>query len=82
MFEEISTEIPDGDVKKMRVKDARPEYAVLVKEMQRIQDVGELHEWGAAMKDVINSFPGMWPKHFKGEYAKHKASISNVLMAG
>ena len=82
VFEEISTEIPASDQKKMKVKDARPEYAVLVKEMQRIQDAQELREWGEARADVINSLPGTWPQSFRGEYAKHKASISNILMAG
>jgi hypothetical protein len=82
VFKEISTDIPAGDQKKMKVKDARPEYAVLVKEMQRIQDPAELFEWGQAKADFINSLPGSWPQSFRGEYAQHKASISNILMAG
>jgi hypothetical protein len=73
---EISADIPDVPATKMKVKDARPEYSVLLKEMHRIQDAEELKEWGAAQAEVINSLPGEWPKHFRGEYTKHKQEIS------
>jgi hypothetical protein len=62
---------------KMKVKDARSAYPVLIKEMQRIQDPEELYEWGQAKADEIHALPGEWPMHFKGEYAKHKKSITN-----
>ncbi len=78
IFEEISGDIaPDPTRPRMLVKKARPEFGVLVKEMQRIQDVAELKEWGAAKRDDINSLPGKWPDHFRGEYAKHQKSIIN-----
>jgi hypothetical protein len=74
-----TSDIPEshGHVPKMKVKDARPEYAALVKEMQRYQDPAELREWATARADVINSLPGQWPEMFKGEYLKHKQSLSN-----
>lgn len=73
----VSADIPDVPASKMRVKDARPQFAALVKEMQRIQDPSELAEWGAAQAETINSFPGEWPQMFRGEYTKHKQSIMN-----
>ncbi len=74
---EVSDDIPDVDVKKMRVVDARPTYAALLKEMQRIQDPAELYEWGQAKAAEIHALSGQWPVHFKGEYTKHKQSITN-----
>ncbi len=83
VYEEISTDIPTVDVKKMRVVDSRPAYAALVKEMQRIQDPGELYEWGQSKAEEIHALSGQWPTHFKGEYTKHKASITqDTRMAG
>ncbi len=82
VFDEISADIPAVDVPKMKVKDARPEYAVLVKEMQRIQDPQELYEWGLEKKEAISALPGQWPTMFRGEYTKHKASITDTRMAG
>lgn len=80
--EEFSADIPDVPASKMKVKDARPAYAVLIKEMQRIQDVAELREWAQAKAEEINAMPGDWPNHFRGEYRKHQLAISNTLMAG
>lgn len=74
---EVSADIPDVPAGKMKVKDARPQFAALVKEMQRIQDPNELAEWGAAQAETINSFPGEWPQMFRGEYTKHKATLTN-----
>lgn len=81
-YDEVSADIPDVPATKMKVKDARPQFEQLVKEMRRIQDPTELREWGEAQAEVINSFPGEWPTMFRGEYTKHKQSISNVIMAG
>jgi hypothetical protein len=76
-------DIPASDVPKMKVKDARPEYAALVKEMQRYQDAAELKEWAGEMATKINSMPGQWPEMFRGEYIKHQRSITpNNMMAG
>jgi hypothetical protein len=77
IHDEFSADIPDVPATKMKVKDARPEFAVLIKEMERIQDAGELREWGEACAERINSLPGEWPQIFRGEYTKHKKSISN-----
>lgn len=74
---EVSADIPDVPAGKMKVKDARPQFSALVKEMQRIQDPSELAEWGAAQAEIINSFPGEWPQMFRGEYTKHKATLTN-----
>jgi hypothetical protein len=82
---EISHDIPvaDGPVQKMKVKDARLEYPVLLKEMQRCQDPDDLREWAVHRKADIQSLPGQWPEMFRIEYTKHKNSLSpNVLMAG
>jgi hypothetical protein len=82
---EISHDIPvaDGPVQKMKVKDARLEYPVLLKEMQRCQDPDDLREWAVHRKADIQSLPGQWPELFRIEYTKHKNSLSpNVLMAG
>jgi len=75
--DEISADIPDVPATKMKVKDARPEFKALVAEMGRIQDPQELYEWALAKSETINSFPGEWPQMFRGEYTKHKQSISN-----
>lgn len=72
----VSDDIPDVPAKKMLVKDARPQFAALVKEMQRIQDPIELREWGQAQAETINAFPGEWPQMFRGEYTKHLQSIT------
>lgn len=77
LHDEISADIPDVPAKKMLVKDARPQFAALVKEMQRIQDPNELREWGVAQAETINSFPGEWPQMFRGEYTKHLQSITS-----
>ncbi len=83
VYDEISDDIPTVDVKKMRVVDSRPAYAALVKEMQRIQDPAELYEWGQSKAEEIHALSGQWPLHFKGEYTKHKASITqDTRMAG
>jgi hypothetical protein len=81
-YDHVSADIPDVPATKMKVKDARPQFDALVKEMRRIQDPSELKEWGAAQAEIINSFPGEWPTMFRGEYTKHKAAISNTIMAG
>jgi hypothetical protein len=81
-YDHVSADIPDVPATKMKVKDARPQFDALVKEMRRIQDPTELREWGEAQAGVINSFPGEWPTMFRGEYTKHKAAISNTMMAG
>lgn len=81
-YDEVSADIPNVPASKMKVKDARPQFEALVKEMRRIQDPTELREWGEAQAEVINSFPGEWPTMFRGEYTKHKNAISNTIMAG
>jgi hypothetical protein len=77
----VSADIPDVPTGKMLVKNARPQFAALVKEMQRIQDPEELAEWGAAQAETINSFPGEWPQMFRGEYTKHKQSLTTQQAA-
>jgi hypothetical protein len=77
IHDEISNDIPTVNVPKMLVKHSRPEYAALVKEMQRIQDPQELYDWGQAKAAEIHALSGEWPQHFKGEYTKHKQSITN-----
>jgi hypothetical protein len=77
VYDEISDDIPTVDAPKMLVKNSRPAYAALVKEMQRIQDPQELFEWGQAKAEEIHALSGEWPVHFKGEYTKHKQSITN-----
>jgi len=78
IHDEISDDIkPGAPQTKIKVKTARAVYPELIKEMQRIQDPQELYEWGQAMADEIHALPGEWPQHFKGEYAKHKQSITN-----
>lgn len=77
IYEEISDDIKTVDVPKMLVKDSRPAYAALLKEMQRIQDPQELYEWGQAKADEIHALSGTWPVNFKGEYTRHKQSITN-----
>jgi hypothetical protein len=75
-YEEISDDIPEERVsKKMLVKDARPEFEALLKEMRRIQDPDELREWGEAKASTINAMPGNWPTMFRGEYTQHKKSL-------
>jgi len=76
LYDDISNDIPVSDQPKMKVKDARPEFGELVKEMQRIQDPHELFEWGQERAHIINSLPGQWPEMFRGEYAKHKKSLT------
>jgi hypothetical protein len=78
IFDEIDhTDIPTFETTKMKVKDARLSYPELVKEMQRYQDPAELREWGEERAKDINSLPGKWPEMLRGEYEKHKKSISN-----
>jgi len=77
IHEEFTNDIPDAQVSKIKVKDARPLYEAMVKEMCRITDPAELREWGEAKALEINSMPGEWPKHFRGEYAKHQKLIMN-----
>lgn len=68
-------EIPSIDSPKIKVKDARPLYESMVKEMRRITSVVELGEWGKAKALEINSMPGDWPAHFRAAYSDHKKSL-------
>lgn len=61
----------------LKVKDARPAYSELLKEMQRYQDPVELKEWAEERAADIQSLPGKWPDAFRIEYTKHKQSITN-----
>lgn len=70
-------DIPTIDAPKMKVKDARPAYEAMVKEMRRITDVAELGEWGKARAAEIGAMPGDWPAHFRAAYADHKKSLTN-----
>lgn len=79
--EEFTADIPDVPATKLKVKNARQEYPVLLKEMHRIQDVTELREWAQAKAEEINALPGDWPNHFRGEYRKHQQSITNGAAA-
>ena len=75
--DEFSDEIPNTEpASKMKVKDARPLYEVMVKEMRRIQDIDELSEWGKAKALEINAMPGDWPAHFRAAYADHKKALN------
>lgn len=69
------SDIPTVDATKMKVKDARPAYEAMVKEMRRITSLVELGEWGKAKAVEINSMPGEWPLHFRAAYADHKKSL-------
>lgn len=75
--DEFTDEIPSIETQRMKVKDARPLYDVMVKEMRRITDIAELNEWGKARALEINAMPGDWPAHFRAAYADHKKSITN-----
>lgn len=66
----------------LKVKDARPAYSELLKEMQRYQDPEELKEWAEGRASDIRSLPGKWPGLFRIEYTKHKDSITDTRMAG
>jgi hypothetical protein len=68
-------DIPTVDSPKMKVKDARPAYEAMVKEMRRIDSVVELGEWGQAKAPEINAMPGDWPAHFRAAYVDHKKSL-------
>jgi hypothetical protein len=71
------SDIPTVDATKMKVKDARPAYEAMVKEMRRITDMVELGEWGKAKAQEINSMPGEWPLHFRAAFKDHKNSLMN-----
>lgn len=79
--EEFSNDIPEVPATKMKVKDARPLYDVMVKEMRRITDTTELREWGEAKAEEINALPGDWPQHFRASYRDHQKSIMNGATA-
>ena len=77
--EDFMTDIPATETPaKMKVKDARPAYEAMVKEMRRITDAAELSEWGAAKALEINALPGDWPQHFRAAYADHRKSLNGV----
>jgi hypothetical protein len=79
--EEFTSDIPDVPATKMKVKDARPLYDVMVKEMRRVTDPTELREWGEARAGEINALPGDWPQHFRAAYRDHQKSIMNGATA-
>lgn len=81
IFEETTTDIPVVPVARMKVKDARQEYDVMLKEMRRIDNEDDLKEWGEARAETINSFPPEWIKMFRGEYANHKKSLNQPAEA-
>lgn len=71
-------DIPTVAAPKMKVKDARPMYGVMVKEMRRITDPEELQEWGKAKALEINAMPGDWLQHFRAAFADHKKSLNGA----
>jgi hypothetical protein len=59
----------------MLVKDARPVYDKLLKELHSASTLDELAQWLFKNGDAAKKMPGDWHKHLQGEYAAQKIAL-------
>lgn len=66
---------------KMRVKDARPEYAALESEMNECASLVKLERWAKMSADTIAALPAEWQKILRGKYADKLKSLREEIAA-
>lgn len=66
---------------KLRVKDARPEYASLQSEMDECSSIVKLERWGKMSADSIAALPPEWQKILRGKYAEKLKQLREEIAA-
>jgi hypothetical protein len=66
---------------KMKVKDARPEFAALVAEMEECTSTVKLERWGKLAADTIAALSPEWQKIMRGKYADKLKSLREEVAA-
>jgi hypothetical protein len=66
--------IPLGDerIERMKVADARPDYAAAQQEMFKIKDIDALMKWGKASANRVASWSTNWQEMFRKQFAEHR----------
>jgi len=72
---------PSADsVKKLTVKDQRPIFDALQKEIHATGSIQELQAWAAENKDRLGSLKPDWQEFLRGVYAEHITALRNLAM--
>lgn len=67
---------PDPDaVKKLTVKDQRPVFEALQKEIHATGSVAEIQAWAKANKNRLGELKPDWQEFLRGVYAEHLAAL-------
>jgi hypothetical protein len=75
IWDDLTVDIPWLEVSPMLVKDTKPEYAQLIKEMIRNQSVESLKEWRAAVHEQVSAYAKHWRDFFTGAYNQYKKEL-------
>lgn len=68
-------------VAKMKVKDARPEFAALVAEMEECTSTVKLERWAKSAADTIAALSPEWQKILRGKYAERLGELRKEIAA-
>lgn len=66
---------------KMKVKDARPEFAALVAEMEECTSTVKLERWAKSAADTIAALSPEWQKILRGKYADRLKELREEVAA-
>jgi hypothetical protein len=70
---------PDpSSIKKLTVKDQRPIFEALQKEIHSTGSIDELTAWAATNKDRLGSLKPDWQEFLRGVYAEHLKAIRQL----
>jgi hypothetical protein len=75
---EVVDNIPQPDpasVRKLTVKDQRPVFEALQKEIHATGSVAELQTWATANKDRLGALKTDWQEFLRGVYAEHLQAL-------
>jgi len=79
VIDNIPAPSPDS-VKKLTVKDQRPIFDALQKEIHATGSIQELQAWAAENKDRLGSLKPDWQEFLRGVYAEHLTALRNLAM--
>ena len=79
VIDNIPAPSPDS-VKKLTVKDQRPIFDALQKEIHATGSIQELQAWAAENKDRLGSLKPDWQEFLRGVYAEHITALRNLAM--
>jgi len=73
--------LSQNPVQKMKVKDARPEFAALVAEMEECASTVKLERWAKSAADTIAALSPEWQKILRGKYAERLKELREGIAA-